>query len=73
MYSPDKITLKQVKIIDFGFANFLANLQDPGEMSETLCGTTNYLAPETLEMKPLTFKVDNFALGVIMYKMIAGL
>jgi serine/threonine protein kinase len=35
-----------VKIIDFGFANFLANLQDT--KNENICGTTNYLAPETL-------------------------
>lgn len=41
-------------------------------MCDTLCGTTNYLAPEVFEGKPINFKVDIFSLGVIMYKMLAG-
>lgn len=36
------------------------------------CGTLNYVAPEVLEYKEITFKVDNFALGVILYYMLSG-
>jgi serine/threonine protein kinase len=38
--------VKYVKIIDFGFANFLTNIQN--KEGEALCGTTNYIAPESL-------------------------
>lgn len=66
---PVKQTVKQVKLIDFGFANFITNIQNK---EEALCGTTNYLAPESLEQKKITFKVDNFALGVILYFLLSG-
>ncbi|CAD8065720.1 unnamed protein product [Paramecium sonneborni] len=62
--------VKHVKIIDFGFANFLTNIQN--KEGEALCGTTNYLAPETLSQKRIDFKVDNFALGVILYFLLSG-
>ncbi|CAD8046316.1 unnamed protein product [Paramecium primaurelia] len=65
-----KKNVKQVKIIDFGFANFLTNIQT--KEGEALCGTTNYLAPESLEQKKIDFKVDNFALGVILYFLLSG-
>lgn len=66
-----KKNVKYVKIIDFGFANFLTNIQT--KEGEALCGTTNYLAPESLESKKIDFKVDNFALGVILYFLLSGI
>ncbi|KAM3139033.1 putative myosin light chain kinase 3 [Paramecium bursaria] len=65
-----KQKIKHVKIIDFGFANFLANIQQ--KEGDAICGTTNYLAPETLQNQCVSFKVDNFALGVILYLMLSG-
>ena len=36
-------------------------------MMKTACGTPGYVAPEILESKPYTDKVDMWSLGVIMY------
>ncbi|CAD8173435.1 unnamed protein product [Paramecium pentaurelia] len=64
-------TIKQVKIIDFGFANYLSILNERKENFE--CGTMNYIAPEVYQQcKELTSKIDNFALGGVLYFMICG-
>ncbi|CAD8157767.1 unnamed protein product [Paramecium octaurelia] len=64
-------TIKQVKIIDFGFANYLSTLNERKEKFE--CGTMNYIAPEVYQQcKELTSKIDNFALGGVLYFMLCG-
>ncbi|CAD8213388.1 unnamed protein product [Paramecium octaurelia] len=64
-------TIKQVKIIDFGFANYLSILNERKENFE--CGTMNYIAPEVYQQcKELTSKIDNFALGGVLYFMLCG-
>jgi phosphorylase kinase gamma subunit len=65
---------RRVVISDFGFAKQLK----PGEKLKDLFGTPGYLAPETLrcqmyeESKGYGLEVDNWALGVIMYTLLAG-
>ena len=57
---------KHVKLIDFGFT---ASTQNP---TTTPCASIPYAAPEILRGEPFTEKVDVWALGVILYAMLAG-
>jgi serine/threonine protein kinase len=34
-----------------------------------MAGTPNYIAPEVLKEEPFDFKIDNFAIGVILFFM----
>lgn len=58
----------EVKIIDFGFAMYIKELNATGQC----CGTINYVAPEIFQGRPYNFKTDIFSLGVILYFMIRG-
>lgn len=62
-----------MKIIDFGFAHYKASLDSLDSTRtykkylELLAGTPNYIAPEILKCEPVTDKIDNFAIGSIIY------
>ncbi|CAD8187009.1 unnamed protein product [Paramecium octaurelia] len=68
----DQNTVKQIKLIDFGLANHLSKIQKNSEHLNYHCGTCNYQAPEMLQFQEITFSVDVFALGVILYYMLSG-
>ncbi|CAD8120793.1 unnamed protein product [Paramecium sonneborni] len=68
----DKNAIKQIKLIDFGLANHLSKIQKNNEFQNYHCGTCNYQAPEMLQFQEITFAVDVFALGVILYYMLSG-
>ncbi len=60
-----------VKVMDFGLA------LDPGETKSAvemqgLTGTIAYMAPELFEENPATYQSDLYAVGVIIYEMLAG-
>ncbi|CAM9504623.1 unnamed protein product [Chrysoparadoxa australica] len=67
---PENLVLDRdgfVKIVDFGLAKEI-----PHGMTWTICGTPDYLAPEIILNEGHDHGVDYWALGVLIYEMIAG-
>jgi len=72
------LTDGQVKILDFGLAQQMAAgsgatetvaaLTGPG----TVMGTVGYMAPEQVRGHPTDARTDLFALGAVLYEMLAG-
>ncbi len=67
----------QLKILDFGLARTLAvvGADSPTSSSNTegfVAGTLAYMAPEQLRGEPLDARSDLFAVGMVLYEMIAG-
>ena len=57
-----------VKIADLGFAREI-NYED---LTETMCGTPLFMAPEVLNGKRYNHKADVWSLGIVFFEMIAG-
>ncbi|WP_257460751.1 serine/threonine protein kinase [Archangium lipolyticum] len=71
--SPDNILLARtgaVKVVDFGIAK--ATNQVHQTRVGTLKGKVPYMAPEQLRNEPLDLRIDIYALGVVLYELVAG-
>ncbi|KAF1821915.1 Pkinase-domain-containing protein [Dissoconium aciculare CBS 342.82] len=55
-----------IKITDFGFA------KEVPDITWTLCGTPDYLAPEVVASKGYNKSVDWWSLGILIFEMLAG-
>jgi len=58
-----------VKIVDFGISRIAAA---PSSPTESASATAGYAAPEQLRREELDHRVDIWALGVVLYEMLAG-
>ncbi len=55
------------RITDFGIAGLLGR-----KASGDMTGSAGYMPPEQLEARPLQRELDIFAVGVVLYEMVAG-
>jgi serine/threonine protein kinase len=55
-----------IKLCDFGWS-----IADGGDR-KTMCGTPEYMAPEIVQKKPYDYKVDIWAIGILLYEMLHG-
>ncbi|HTW65662.1 MAG TPA: protein kinase [Bryobacteraceae bacterium] len=61
---------RDITILDFGSAKWLATLLEAGSRPESLM--VNYLAPEQVLGQPFDSRSDIFALGLMLYESAAG-
>jgi len=55
-----------IRIVDFGFAKYVP------DVTYTLCGTPEYMAPEVILCKAYSKAVDWYALGILIFEMLCG-
>jgi serine/threonine-protein kinase len=72
---PDNIFITKkgdIKVLDFGTAKFETMGGAPTTQHNDRMGTVPYMSPEQLGGEPLDGRSDIFALGFILYEMLAG-
>lgn len=62
----------QIKLLDFGTAQFSAGHAAPQGRASRITGTPEYLSPERILGGPSRPSNDLYALGIIMYEMLTG-
>ncbi|HVT44620.1 MAG TPA: serine/threonine-protein kinase, partial [Thermoanaerobaculia bacterium] len=74
------LTRSGARLLDFGLAKMTeaaaesdsTTMQAPLTREGMVVGTLQYMAPEQLEGKPADSRTDIFALGLVLYEMLAG-
>ncbi len=60
---------KNIKITDFGIADIL---EDEMTKTQSLMGTPQYVAPETLNRNVSNAQTDIYSVGILMYELLCG-
>jgi tRNA A-37 threonylcarbamoyl transferase component Bud32 len=69
--APDPELGEEPKLIDFGLAKLVTNVETPTRTGQ-IVGTPQYMAPEQIANQPVDPRTDVYALGCVLYHMIAG-
>lgn len=57
-----------VILTDFGIANY----EDNQGLLKTMCGSSEYMAPEVLKGKSYDYRVDIWGIGILLFELLAG-
>ena len=60
--------IDMVKIVDFGIARLVTGVRDE---DRSISGTPEYMAPEVISGAPPSFASDVYAVGIILYELLA--
>lgn len=62
----------RVQLVDFGIARALEGAEDRETADGLVVGTLRYMAPEQLAGRPIDPRTDLYALGLVLYELLAG-
>jgi hypothetical protein len=61
-----------VKVLDFGVAKLLTAEGTSGTLDGTIIGTPTYMSPEQAAGLPVDHRADIYAVGTVLYELLAG-